>query len=95
MRQPKMSQNEAEEIATSAFGMLAEEPERTIRFLNLSGLDPADLRHLAGTPEFQLAVLAHVRGDESLLMVLAAQLNVPPERIEAAERFLTGAVEEF
>ena len=95
MRQRKMTRDEAEEIATAAFGLLAEEPERTARFLNLSGLDPGQLRQIAGTTEFHVAVLDYVRRDESLLLVLAARLGIEAERIALAERELVGAVEEF
>jgi hypothetical protein len=95
MRLRKMTKDEAEEIATAGFGVLAEEPERTARFLNLSGLDPGQLRSIAGTTEFHLAVLEYVRRDESLLLVLAARLGIDAARIEMAERELAGVVEEF
>jgi len=95
MRQPKMSKEEAGEIAAAGFGLLAEEPERTARFLNLSGLDPGQLRAIAGTTEFHLAVLEYIRRDESLLLVLAAQLGIDATRLELAERELAGAVEDF
>ena len=94
MRQRKITRDEAEEIATAAFGLLAEEPERTARFLNLSGLNPEDLRAIAGTSEFHIAVLDYVRRDESLLLVLAARQGVDAERIALAERELAGAVDE-
>ena len=94
MRQRKMTRDEAEEIATAAFGLLAEEPERTARFLNLSGLNPEDLRAIAGTSEFHIAVLDYVRRDESLLLVLAARQGVDAERIALAELELAGAVDE-
>jgi hypothetical protein len=92
MRQPKMSVAEAEEIATAGFGLLAEDPERAARFLTLSGLDPALLRSIAGTTDFHLAVLTYIRSDESLLLVLTAQLGIDPGRIELAERLLAGPV---
>ncbi len=95
MRQRKMSKDEAEEIATAGFSLLAEEPERTARFLNLSGLDPGQLRAIAGTAEFHLAVLEYIRRDKSLLLVLAAQLGIDAGRIEQAEREFAGAVEEY
>jgi Protein of unknown function (DUF3572) len=90
MRQHKVSLDEAEGIASAGFLLLAEEPERTSRFLSLSGLQLADLRDIAGTTDFQLAVLTYIRGDESLLLVLAARLGVDAARIGAAERLLAG-----
>ncbi len=91
MRQQKMTDEVAEEIAIAGFGLLAEEPERTMRFLALSGLDPANLREIAATRDFQTAVLAHIRGDESLLLVLAARLGIDANRVSEAERQLSGA----
>jgi Protein of unknown function (DUF3572) len=94
MRQQKMSKDEAEEIATAGFGLLAEEPERTARFLNLSGLDPGQLRAIAGSRDFHIAVLDYIRRDESLLLVLAAQLGIDAARVAQAEHELAGGIQD-
>ena len=90
MRLPKMNLDEAETIAAAGLTLLAEVPERAGRFLALSGLDPANLRQIASTAAFQCAVLTHIRGDESLLLVLAARLGIDASRIADAERLLSG-----
>ncbi|MEZ5776129.1 MAG: DUF3572 domain-containing protein [Hyphomicrobiaceae bacterium] len=81
---------EAEEIAIRALGFLAAEPDRLARFLALSGLAPESLREMAGTPAFQAAVMDHLIGDESMLLVFADEARLPPERIAAAAALLSG-----
>jgi uncharacterized protein DUF3572 len=74
----------AETVAAQALAFLAEAPARLHRFLLASGLEPGDLRARAGTPEVLLAVLEHLAGDESLLLVFAASRQVAPERVGQA-----------
>ncbi len=59
-------------------------------FLQLTGVDPADLPALASKPSFLLAVLDHLAGDEELLLSFAGEQRVRPERIELARRALGG-----
>ncbi len=88
MKTPKLTRADAEEIAVGALRFLAEEPERIGRFLALSGMTPADLREAADTTAFLQAVLNHMLGDESLLLVFASQARLPPERVGLAEQLL-------
>ena len=50
----------------------------------LPGCEPSDVRARAGTPELLSAVLEHLAGDESLLLVFAASRRVAPESIGQA-----------
>lgn len=75
---------QAEALAASAFGTIAEDPARLTRFLADTGFTPADLMARAGEREVLVAVLEHVAGDESLLLVVAATHRVKPEDIMQA-----------
>jgi len=74
----------AEAIALNALAFLAQDRARMTRFLELTGLAPNELREAAGTLELQRAVLEHLSGDESLLLVFAAGHGVAPESIARA-----------
>ena len=90
MRRPPLNRQDAEAIAFAGLSMLAAEPERMMRFFSLSGLDPANIRELARLPAFQAAVLAHIRGDESLLLAFAANQGIDPVDVGKAEAVLSG-----
>ena len=70
---------------------LAEEPARIQRFFLVTGLDPSEIRARAGTPELLSAVLEHLAGDESLLLVFAASREIAPESIGLALHALQAA----
>ena len=82
-RQP-MDRETAEAIAVQGLAFLAEEPARMQRFFLVTGLDPGEVRARAGTPELLAAVLEHLAGDESLLLVFAASRQVAAESIALA-----------
>lgn len=83
---------EGAELAVRALAFLAQDMEQVERFLSLTGVDPADIRRLAGQRDFQLAVLDHLAGDETLLLAFAAAAGVAPEAIGRA-RFALGGGE--
>ena len=57
-------------------------------------MSPGELRAAAGAPETLAAVLDHVLGDESLLLVFSASKSVPPETIAPARALLAGSTNE-
>ena len=67
-----LTREAAEGIAAQGLAFLAEEPARLSRFLAVTGLTPDEIRAQVETPEFLAAVLEHLAGDESLLLVFAA-----------------------
>jgi hypothetical protein len=71
----------AEAIALQGLAFLAEEPARLQRFAAVTGLELGGLRARAGTPELLWAVLEHLAGDESLLLVFSASRGIAPESI--------------
>ena len=86
-----MDADQAETIALTALGFLAEDVQRLGRFLALTGIGPAELKAEAGSARVLAAVLDHLMKDESLLLVFAASSAIAPELIAAAHRQLEGA----
>jgi hypothetical protein len=80
----------AQSIALAALVFLAEDESRLSRFLALTGIDIEQLRAGADTPQTLTAVLDHVMGDESLLLVFSASKAVPAEAIAPARALLAG-----
>ena len=87
-RRKTVSHDEAEALAISALGFLAEDAQRLDRFLALSGLTPETLRQAAAAPGFLAAVLDHIGGDERLLLAFAAAQPCDPSRIPEARALL-------
>lgn len=83
------SQDEAEALALMALAFLAEDPMRLGRFLSLTGIAPEELRQAADAPPTLAAVLDHLMGDESLLLMFAAEKGIAAERLVAAHGRLT------
>ena len=86
-----MSPENAEILALQGLGWLAGEPEDLPKFLNLSGLDAADLRQAAGTPEMNVAILDHLLAHEDLLVRFCESADVPPKDLHLARHVLGGA----
>ena len=84
-------QEAAEAIALQGLTFLAEDATRMLRFLKLTGLEPGEVRARAGTVELSLAVLEHLAGDESLLLVFAAIRGVAPLSVSRAVALLDAA----
>jgi hypothetical protein len=80
----------AEILAIQALAFIAEEPERLSPFLELSGLDPAQIRTAAGEPGFLRGVLEHMLSDENLLVAFADSADIDPADIARAHVALGG-----
>lgn len=83
---------EAETLGLTALAFLAEERQRLARFLGATGMSADALAAAAAAPATLAAVLEHLLGDESLLMVFAATRHLDAARIAPAARVLTDAV---
>jgi hypothetical protein len=86
------SKSEARSIALRSLVFLAADDDRMGRFLALTGVDPGDIRALMGEEGFQIALLAHVCGDEPLLIAFSAEENLSPESVVAAMMALSGPI---
>ena len=84
---------EAETLAVAALSFLAEDAETLARFLGATGLGPQTLRAAAGEPGFLAAVLEHLMGDETLLLVFAERRRIRPTMIAAARHLLDPVAE--
>jgi hypothetical protein len=83
-----LDRDDAETLALQALGFLAEDPRRLTRFLALTGMEPDGLMAAAETTPVQAAMLDYLLGDESLLLVFAANAGVAPETVASARALL-------
>lgn len=88
-RDPAPSHDEAEALALMVLTFLAEDPVRLGRFLSLTGIVPEELREAADATPTLVAVLDHLMGDESLLLMFAAEKGIAAETLVAAHGRLT------
>ena len=84
----KLDADYAQEIAVSALSFMVEDRDRLVRFLELSGMSPDELRAQAQAPGLLGAVLDHLLSDESLLLVFTATAGLPPEIVAPAREML-------
>jgi hypothetical protein len=88
---PLSSQQAAREVSLGALGFLAGDPERIGPFLAESGLSPADLRGVAGSGAFHVALLDFLINRQDLLIAYAEQAKIEPGHIVAAREILAHA----
>jgi hypothetical protein len=86
----ELSAARAEDISMRALVFLAQDMGRAERFLLLTGIQPNDLRSLAGERSFQLALLDYLASDEPLLTQFAAEEGIEPSDVGAARHALGG-----
>ena len=85
----KISVDEAESLAMAAFSAITGDAERMSRFMAVSGLQPETIRQAASAPRFFAGILDYVVSDEPLLIALAEELNIKPERVMGAHLALS------
>ena len=86
MKRPRTSLDleAAETIAIAGLAFLAEDARRLGRFLAETGVGPEELRENARAPRMLLAVVEHLLGDESLLLVFTTSAGIAPESVVPA-----------
>ncbi len=87
-KRPVPSPELAETLAIGALAFLAGRPEALAGFLQLSGLDPADLRNAAAESGFLAGLLDYFLANEALLVDYAADAGIAPEEIARARATL-------
>ena len=88
---PRRDETEAaEQVAAQALGFIAGDPERLERFFALTGVDPSQIRAMAGTRDFLTAVLDHLLADEPSLLAFAQDAGMRPENVGRARERLAG-----
>lgn len=90
---PKIQAPDAETLALQALAFLAADDDRLSQFLNLTGLDGAQLRRLAQDPPALGLVLDYLLNWEPLLLEFAAAQEIAPETVMQVRRKLPGATE--
>ncbi|MBS7545008.1 DUF3572 domain-containing protein [Ancylobacter oerskovii] len=88
---PLSTQRAAQEVAIGVLGFMAGDPERIGSFLAESGLSPADLRQVAGSPAFHVALLDHLINRQDLLLDYAGAAKIDPGHVVAARDILAHA----
>jgi hypothetical protein len=87
-----MTPENAEILALEGLGWLAGEEEAIHRFLDLSGIDGADLRAAAGSPGTAVAVLDFLLANEELLVRFCDHAEVKTRDVHMARHVLGGEV---
>jgi hypothetical protein len=84
----RLSRSQAEDVAIAVFGRITADEERLGRFFDLTGLRPDGMREAVASPGFFENVLDHVVSYEPLLISIAGELRMKPERIVQAHACL-------
>ena len=88
---PHDTNEDASTLALRALVWTLAAPDRAQRLLDVTGLDPADLRARATEPAVLSAVLGFLEGHEPDLLACADELEVRPDALVAAHAALDGA----
>ena len=72
------------ELADFCLQHLVQNPEQLAEFMVQTGISPADLRGLVGTPGFAHGLIDYVVSNEPLLVAVAAENQLRPETVMAA-----------
>ena len=83
----------AKALVTKDLTFLAHEPELFSRFLDLTGLNPGEIRGQVKQRSFQCAVLDYLLSDESLLLTFCSNNAVDPETIQPVYQAITSELE--
>jgi hypothetical protein len=81
----------AEALALQALVWTLGDPARASRLLDLTGLDPSELRARAGDPSLLAATLGFLESHEPDLIACADALDVKPAALVAARARLEAA----
>jgi hypothetical protein len=81
----------ASELGLRALVWTLADPKRALRLLDVTGLDPRDLKGRANDPAVLAAVLGFLESHEPDLVACAAQLGHAPGVLVAARRVLEDA----
>lgn len=78
----------ARQVALGVLAFLAGDPERIGPFLAESGLSPGDLRGVAGSTAFHVALLDYLINRQDLLIAHATEAEIDPGHVVAAREIL-------
>lgn len=90
MKKQINNREEAEELAVAALLFIADDPELMPRFLNITGINVADIRQAAASKGFLAGVLQFIMAHEPTLMAFSAKSGYLPQSVGEAVNFLPG-----
>lgn len=76
--------SDSTQLALRALVWTLSEPDRAMRLLSVTGLDPHDLRARAGSPDVLAAALAFLENHEPDLIACAAAIDTTPQALVRA-----------
>jgi hypothetical protein len=82
----KQKPTHVEDIGVQALTFIAQDEERLLRFLQLTGLTPQTLRQAVKEPGFFEGVLSHITGYEPLLLEFSQWGGYRPEDVAGLTR---------
>ncbi|MEX6507888.1 DUF3572 domain-containing protein [Jiella sp. M17.18] len=88
-----ISRDAAASLAVDALTFIANDSVLMERFLSLTGIKVADLRHAATKPGFFVAVLDFLLGHEPTLLAFATGAGIDPANVPAARQVLARPME--
>lgn len=83
-----MSQEQAEAVAIQALAFIASDPQLLPRFLALTGIEAADIRHAAQEPGFLAGVLQFILAHEPTLLAFSDASGIAPQAVADAHQNL-------
>lgn len=86
-----MTPENASKIAVSGLQFIAGDESQLSRFIALTGIDPAEMRQMADSSVFMVAILDFFMGDEPTLLSFAASCGLDPVDIPKARMALEPA----
>ena len=84
-----MTPETAADIAISGLQFIAGDSEQLSRFVALSGVAPDEMRSMASSPEFMVAILDYFLGDDPTLIAFSASADIDPNDIQKAKYSLS------
>ena len=88
------SSEQAEALVVTILTWLSAQPDLMNRFLALSGIDIADLRHVAGEPGFAGGLSGFLMNHEPTLLAFCADNNIAVDFVQACHRHFSGPNED-
>ena len=85
-----MTRDAAETLGLEALVEIASDPDRLGRFLDLTGLSPAELRARAADPQTLAAVLDFVMSSEEHAAAFCAARQLKPDALQRLRAALPG-----
>ncbi len=89
-KRARTTQKAAEMLAIQALAFISEDPRTLGRFLDISGIQLAQIRTASRQPGFLAGVLEHMLSDEKLLVAFADSAGIDPASVARAASMLGG-----